>query len=133
MSKLFEETKIKGLVIPNRFARSATWEGMANADGSCSQQLSDYMVQLAHGGVGLIITGHAYVSAEGQAAPRQLGVYRDELSAGLADMASAVHEAEGKIVMQLAHAGWQAPGGLTGREALGPSVMTGKEGRSIVK
>jgi 2,4-dienoyl-CoA reductase-like NADH-dependent reductase (Old Yellow Enzyme family) len=128
MSKLFEETSIKGLTIPNRFIRSATWEGMANEDGSCTQKLTDYMVQLAHGGVGLIITGHTYVSAEGQAGPRQLGVYRDHFTAGLADMTSAVHKAGGKIVMQLAHAGCQAARELTGREALGPSVMTDKEG-----
>jgi 2,4-dienoyl-CoA reductase-like NADH-dependent reductase (Old Yellow Enzyme family) len=128
MSKLFEKTTIRGLVIPNRFVRSATWEGMANGDGSCTPELTDYMVQLARGGVGLIITGHTYVSAEGQAGPRQLAVYRDDFTAGLADMVSAVHKAGGKIVMQLAHAGCQAVRGLTGQEALGPSVMTDKEG-----
>ena len=128
MSKLFEKTKIKNLTIENRFVRSATWEGMANEDGSCTQGLTDYMVQLAHGGVGLIITGHTYVSVEGQAGPRQLGVYRDDFTAGLANMASAVHMAGGKIVMQLAHAGCQAARGLTGQEALGPSIMTDKEG-----
>ena len=83
MSKLFEKTIIKNLTIPNRFVRSATAEGMANDDGSCTQRLTDLMVQLAHGGVGLIITGHTYVSAEGQAGLRQLGVYHDDLIAGL--------------------------------------------------
>jgi 2,4-dienoyl-CoA reductase-like NADH-dependent reductase (Old Yellow Enzyme family) len=101
---------------------------MANEDGSCTQKLTDYMVQLAHGGVGLIITGHTYVSAEGKAGPWQLGVYDDDLIPGLAEMASAVHQAGGKIVMQLAHAGCQAARGLTGQEALGPSVMADKEG-----
>jgi 2,4-dienoyl-CoA reductase-like NADH-dependent reductase (Old Yellow Enzyme family) len=48
---------------------------MATEDGSCTRQLIDCMVHLANGGVGLIITGHAYVSAEGQAGSRQLGVY----------------------------------------------------------
>jgi 2,4-dienoyl-CoA reductase-like NADH-dependent reductase (Old Yellow Enzyme family) len=124
VSKLFEATTIKGLTLPNRFVRSATWEGMANEDGSCTPELIELMVQLAHGGIGLIITGHTYVSPEGQAGPRQMGVYRDGLAAGLTDMTAAVHEAGGRIVMQLAHAGGLADRELTRREALGPSVMT---------
>ncbi len=128
MSKLFEKTIIKGLSIPNRFVRSATSEGMADTDGSCTQKLMDLMAQLARGGVGLIITGHTYVSAEGQAVLQQLGVYRDELIAGLTKMTSAVHEPGGRIIMQLAHAGCHANRGLTGQEAWGPSVMTDKKG-----
>lgn len=31
----------------NRFVRSATWEGMAAEDGSCTRQLIDLMTQLA--------------------------------------------------------------------------------------
>ena len=95
MSKLFEETRIKGLTIPNRFIRSATWAGMATEDGSCTRQLTDCMVRLANGGVGLIITGHAYVRAEGQAGSRQLGVYRDELVPGLAEMTAGARNFEG--------------------------------------
>ncbi|MGC8494149.1 MAG: NADH:flavin oxidoreductase [Syntrophobacteraceae bacterium] len=128
MSKLFEKTNIKSLTIPNRFVRSATWEGMATDEGACPRKLIDLMVQLAQGGVGLIISGHTYVRAEGKAGPWQLGVYDDDLIPGLTEMASAVHEEGGKIVMQLAHAGCQAARGLTGQEALGPSVMTDKEG-----
>jgi 2,4-dienoyl-CoA reductase-like NADH-dependent reductase (Old Yellow Enzyme family) len=128
VSRLFEETTIKGLTIPNRFIRSATWTGMAAADGACTRQLTDCMVRLASGGVGLIITGHAYVSAEGQAGSRQLGVYRDDLVAGLAEMTAAVHAAGGKIVLQLAHAGCQANTKLSGQEALGPSVLNTESG-----
>jgi len=123
MSKLFEATSIKGLTIQNRFIRSATWEGMANEDGSCTQQLIDCMVRLANEGVGLIITGHAYVSTEGQAGRRQLGVYSDDLLVGLTGMTAAVHKAGGKIIIQLAHAGCHANRELSGQDALGPSVL----------
>jgi 2,4-dienoyl-CoA reductase-like NADH-dependent reductase (Old Yellow Enzyme family) len=123
VSKLFEETRIKGLTLPNRFIRSATWEGMAEEDGSCTRRLIDTMAQLAAGGVGLIITGHAYVSTEGQAGLRQLGVYSEDLVPGLTQMTAAVHAAGGKIVLQLAHAGCQAHEALTGQEAVGPSVL----------
>jgi 2,4-dienoyl-CoA reductase-like NADH-dependent reductase (Old Yellow Enzyme family) len=127
MSKLFETTTIKNMTLTNRFVRSATWEGMANHDGSCTPELINLMVQLAQGGVGLIITGHAYVRKDGQAGPWQLGAYSDQLIQGLTEMTEAVHKENGKIVMQLAHAGCQAPFELTGLEPLGPSVMENKE------
>ena len=39
MSKLFEPTIINGMILANRFVRSATYEGMENEDGSCPQKL----------------------------------------------------------------------------------------------
>ena len=105
MSKLFETTEINGMKLSNRFVRSATWEGMAGDDGAVTPKLTQTMVDLAQGGVGLIITGHAYVSPEGQAGPWQLGIYKDELVDGLKSMCEKVHSAGGKIVAQLAHAG----------------------------
>ena len=130
MPKLFETTTLKNMTLPNRFVRSATWEGRANDDGSCTHGLINMMTQLARGGVGLIITGHAYVRKDGQAGPWQLGVYSDQLIQGLTEMTEAVHKENGKIVMQLAHAGCQAPFGLTGLEPLGPSVIENQEGSS---
>ncbi|RJQ43712.1 MAG: NADH:flavin oxidoreductase [Nitrospiraceae bacterium] len=123
MTKLFEKTQIKSITIKSRFVRSATWEGMAGEDGSCTQKLTDLLVQLAKGGVGLIITGHAYVQKAGQAGPYQLGIDRDEHIPGLRNMTDAIHNAGGSIVVQLAHAGCQASVNLSGMEAVGPSVF----------
>ncbi len=125
MSKLFEPGKINGMVLANRFVRSATWEAMATNDGACTPQLTDLMADLAKGGVGLIITGHTYISKEGQAGPRQLGVYKDELIPGLTEMTRAVHDNGGKIAMQLAHAGFYANSKLTGQISLAPSLVKG--------
>ena len=125
MSKLFEPGEINGMKLANRFVRSATWEGMAADDGACTPKLTDLMVNLAKGGVGLIISSHAYVSPEGQAGPWQLGVYDDKLIPGLEAMATAVHESGGKIVMQLAHAGYFANAKLTGQTPRAPSNAEG--------
>jgi 2,4-dienoyl-CoA reductase-like NADH-dependent reductase (Old Yellow Enzyme family) len=89
--------------------------------------LTQTLVALAEGGVGLIITGHAYVSPEGQAGPWQLGVYKDELVDGLTSMCDAVHQVGGKVVVQLAHAGHFAAKAITGQA---PHVVSAFEGLS---
>lgn len=127
MSKLFERSVINGMELSNRFVRSATWEGMAAEDGSVTPKLTETLSALARGGVGLIITSHAYVLPEGQATPWQLGIYNDELIEELRTLTTAVHDAGAKIVMQVAHAGKFAPGPLIGRP---PMVVSDFEGLS---
>ena len=124
MPTVFDSIDVNGMLLPNRFVRSATWEGLATEDGRCTDKLIELMVQLADGGVGLIVTGHAYVDRRGQAGPWQLGIYDDALIADLTRMTRAVHERSGKIVAQLAHAGLFADTRLTGRPPLAPSVVT---------
>jgi 2,4-dienoyl-CoA reductase-like NADH-dependent reductase (Old Yellow Enzyme family) len=136
MTKLFETTIIKSLTLPNRFVRSATWEGLAGDDGSVTSRIIDVAVQLAKGGVGLIISGHAYVSREGQAGSWQLGAFSDKLVPGLTEMVKTVHDCGGKIVMQLAHAGSKAAFRLSGLDPIGPSIaeIEGKQvGREMTK
>lgn len=118
MRSLFESVMIKGMLLSNRFVRSATWEGLAGKGGEVTPMLTKMMIELARGGVGLIITSHAYVRSDGQATPWQLGIHKDELVSSLRELTDAVHEAGGKIVMQLAHAGHFAAENLTGQTPL---------------
>ncbi|RLB87924.1 MAG: NADH:flavin oxidoreductase, partial [Deltaproteobacteria bacterium] len=120
MSRLFEATRINGMEIKNRFVRSATYEAMAGLDGTAKDSLLNCMEQLAKGEVGLVITGHAHVTLEGQAGPRQMGIYSDEMIDGLKKVALAVQENGGVVAVQLAHAGMRG----IGKEAhapMGPS------------
>jgi 2,4-dienoyl-CoA reductase-like NADH-dependent reductase (Old Yellow Enzyme family) len=118
--KVFEEAKIGEMVLQNRFVRSATWEGMATDDGHCTKQLTDLMVRLAKGGVGLIISSHTYVSEEGKAGMKQLALYDDKFIPALKEMTAKVHEASGKIIMQINHAGGRADNSATGAPTMGP-------------
>ncbi|HOP40771.1 MAG TPA: NADH:flavin oxidoreductase [Geobacteraceae bacterium] len=122
MKSLFQSTNIKGMSLANRFIYSATWDGLADDKGFCTQRNIDMSVARVLGSVGMIITGMSYVNPEGKAAPWQLAVSGDEFIDGLAKMAGAIHDAGGKVVLQLAHAGCYAPSALTGHEALGPSA-----------
>lgn len=123
MSELFERTAINSMNLANRFVRSATWEGLAGVNGETTPALIDRQVELVLGGVGLIISGHTYVSDEGKAGSWQLGAYSDELIPGLKKMTEAVHREGGKIVMQLAHAGFRGAVHLTGKMPIGPSEL----------
>lgn len=122
MKELFESTNIKGMSLANRFIYSATWDGCADDNGFCTQRNINMLVERVNGGVGLIITGMAFVKPEGKAAPGQLAIYDDEFIDGLVKMAGAIHDVQGKVVLQLAHSGCYAPSALTGHEALGPSA-----------
>ncbi|HVO84422.1 MAG TPA: NADH:flavin oxidoreductase [Syntrophobacteria bacterium] len=122
MAELFERTSINGMSLANRFVRSATWEGLAEKDGSVTGRLTEMMVELARGEVGLIISGYTFVSPEGQSNPGQLAVYEDRFLPGLRDMVRGVHAAGGKIALQLVHGGCSANPELSGRERVGPSA-----------
>ena len=125
MSRLFEAAEINGMKLANRFVRSATWEGMAADDGSCTPKLISLMADLARGGVGLIISSHSYVQKVGQAGNGQIGIHEDRMIPGLETMAAAVHDQRGKIVCQLAHAGFFANAKLSGQTPIAPSNVEG--------
>ncbi|MFA6103540.1 MAG: NADH:flavin oxidoreductase [Victivallaceae bacterium] len=133
MATLFEENKLAGITLRNRFVRSATFEGMGSDSGLVKPALTGKMRELAEGGVGLIITGHTYFSIEGKASPGKVAVDRDECIKGLAKMAAAVHTSGGKIVLQLGHAGAMANIACTGQEPIGPSAIAGKEGNPLCR
>lgn len=122
MPELFETTTLNGMKLSNRFVRSATWTGLAEDDGTCSQRLIDLLVELARGGVGMIVTGHSYVMKNGQAGPRQLAIDRDDVIPALQQLTAAIHGSAGKIVMQLAHAGMYGTPALSGQMPLAVSA-----------
>ncbi|WP_428561564.1 MAG: NADH:flavin oxidoreductase [Solidesulfovibrio sp. DCME] len=119
--RAFSPIVINGMRLRNRFVRSATAEGLAAPDGSVTDRLEAAMKALAVGGVGLVISGHAYVEKRGQAGIGQMGVHKPEMEAGVARLARRVHAHGGRFVVQLAHAGCRADPALSGEPAVGPS------------
>lgn len=127
-SMFYDKMTINGMTVPNRLVRSATWEGLASAEGFVTPALEKAMLELVDGGVGLIITGHMFVAEQGRAGERQLAICSDEYINGLRSMVKNVHEKGGVIVAQLAHAGGHAAQGITGMPAVGPSPFVRKDG-----
>jgi 2,4-dienoyl-CoA reductase-like NADH-dependent reductase (Old Yellow Enzyme family) len=107
-SNLFSPTTIGSLELNNRLVRSATAESLATEPvGRATPALASLYRELARGGVGLIITGHAFVAAEGKAHPEMLSVHCDQMLPGLRTLADAVHAEGGRIAMQINHGGRQ--------------------------
>jgi 2,4-dienoyl-CoA reductase-like NADH-dependent reductase (Old Yellow Enzyme family) len=122
---LFSPLKIKGLTLPNRIVMPPMALGIAASEGEITPEMLEHYTLRArayHGsstydagqkfagantraGVGLIIVEHAYISEEGQAHPKQLGIYHDRLLPGLTKLAAKIRS-EGAIAgIQINHAG----------------------------
>ena len=119
---LFKPSRIGQMELANRFVRSATWEGLAGEDGEVTDSLIQVYRELSRGGVGLILTGYAYVSRSGKANPGMVGADGDELTRGLSLLARAAHEGGARIALQLAHGGSQSKFD-TGLDAEAPSAV----------
>jgi len=101
--------KLGNLQVKNRIVRSATYMGMATESGEVTDKLIDVYCKLAEFEIGLITTGFMYVSKNGKAMPRQVGVYDDSLISGLKNLVMKVKDTshDVKIFAQIAHVGRQ--------------------------
>ena len=104
-TKLFDPYRIGSLELKNRFVRSATRDAMADDSGAVTDDSVALYQGLGQGGVGLIVTGHAFVSPSGQAVPGQYGVHNDDMIPGLHRLVQAAHTGDAKIALQISHAG----------------------------
>jgi 2,4-dienoyl-CoA reductase-like NADH-dependent reductase (Old Yellow Enzyme family) len=123
MSTLFEQTEINGLILKNRLVRSATWEGMCDDDGRPTPQLDACYGDLAKGEVGLIISGYTFVRPDGKQLPKKMGIHTDDFASDMKRLTSTVHDAGGKICLQVVHAGGQTSSDTIGRQPLAPSAV----------
>jgi len=123
MNSLFEQTTINGMALQNRLVRSATWEGMCDTEGRPGEKIISLYRELAHGGVGLIITGYTFVSPEGKQLPGKMGIHTDDFAAAMSEMTRIVHNAGSKICIQLVHAGGQTDSANAGQQPIAPSSI----------
>lgn len=123
MSRLFEPFVVKGMEVKNRFVRSATAERMATEDGYCTDELINHYEDLARGGVGLIVAGHASVQENGRSSYRMTGLHRDDFVPGLKKLTEAVHRHGSRIVLQINHGGRQTPQHFIGQTPVAPSRL----------
>jgi len=118
--------EINGMKLRNRLVRSATHEGLASAKGLYTPELSAALEQLARGGIGLVISGHAFSSIEGRVRAGQAAADSDDCIGPWKSAIEKVHASGAKIVLQLAHAGGRGGDPAT---AAGPSPFVPAKNR----
>ena len=123
MDILFEPIRINSMVLKNRLVRTATAERMSPPDGGFTQGMVNLYTKLARGGVGLIITGHAYIHPLGKAERRMTGIHNDGLIPALKKLVNEVHKFDAKIVMQINHCGGRRDRDLGEETPIGPSTV----------
>ncbi len=124
--KLFEPIKVGTLSLKSRIIMSAMVTNFAAEDGSVTDRLIDYHVNIARGGCALNTTGSSYVSQEGKRILCGTGAHDDRLIPGYRRLTGAVHAAGGRISIQLSHGGRECSPKITGLQAIGATVAASR-------
>jgi 2,4-dienoyl-CoA reductase-like NADH-dependent reductase (Old Yellow Enzyme family) len=107
------------VTLRNRIIKSATYENMARR-GLVTDQLIDFHVRHAAGGVAMTTVAYCAVSREGRTDGNQVW-WRAEALPGLRELTGAVHAAGAAISAQIGHSGPVGNQRATGGPALAPS------------
>ncbi|XBS68006.1 alkene reductase [Acerihabitans sp. KWT182] len=103
MPNLYEPVKIGALELRNRIVMAPLTRMRAIKGRSPGPLTKEYYVQRAS--AGLILTEATSVSPQGVGYPNTPGIWSEEQVAAWRDVTDAVHQAGGKIIIQLWHVG----------------------------
>ena len=102
-SKLFTPYQLGPITLRNRIIRSAAFENMCR-NNKPTQELFDYHVSVARGGVGMTTVAYCAVDLSGVSFDGQLYVH-DEILPDLKKLTDAIHAEGAKASIQLGHCG----------------------------
>ena len=133
--KLFSPGKIGSVTIKNRLVMTPMGIGLANLDGSPSEDMIAYYEERAKGGAGLILPEITRVNdVHGVGLLRQLSVTKDRHIEPLSRLAEAVHKYGTKIFIQLHHPGRETPNALLGGQpAVSASAIPCKKTQAVTR
>jgi len=123
LDHLMSPIKIKSMELGNRVVMPPMGTQLGNNDATVGDALLAYVKRRAQGGAGLIITEVTAVHPSGMVSPKQLAAYDDHFIPGLKKLVDYVHQAGGKVAMQLHHAGRESYYLLQKGEAIAPSSI----------
>ncbi|WP_237690156.1 NADH:flavin oxidoreductase [Nocardioides panacisoli] len=121
MTDVFAAADLGPVRLRNRTVKAATFEGRT-PHGQVTDELIDYHLAPARGGVGLTTVAYLAVAPEGRT-HREVIVVGEDTRAGLARLADAVHQEGAAIAGQVGHAGPVANGRSNGVRAVAASRM----------
>jgi 2,4-dienoyl-CoA reductase-like NADH-dependent reductase (Old Yellow Enzyme family) len=115
----FAPATLGPVTLRNRTIKSATFEGAAPG-GLVSDQLIDYHLAVAEGGVGMTTVAYLATSPEGRTHADQIH-WRPEALPGLRRLTEAIHATGALAAAQIGHAGPVANSASNGLPSIGPS------------
>lgn len=122
-SKLFEPLRLpNGAVIPNRIAKAAMEENLADGDHAPGEALMTLYRRWARGGAGLIITGNVMVDRYALTGPAGVVLENDRYLSRFKSWAEACRSHGAQAWMQINHPGRQLLAAM-GQPARGPSAV----------
>jgi len=122
---LFSPFQLRSVVFPNRIGVSPMCE-YSSVDGFANDWHLVHLGARAQGGAGLVMTEASAVTPEGRISSADLGIWKDEHIAKLAQIAHFIHAQGARCGVQLAHAGRK--GSMTAPFG-GERLLTAEEGR----
>lgn len=122
MSLFTAYTLPNGTQLPNRLAKAAMEENLANQDQAPSEQLINLYGAWAKGGVGLMITGNVMVHHRAMTGPGGVVLENDSQAAQFERWAKAAKSGGAQVWMQINHPGRQTPANL-GQPTVAPSEV----------
>ncbi|KRD12094.1 1,2-oxophytodienoate reductase [Flavobacterium sp. Root901] len=126
-NKLFSEYQLGDLTLKNRIVMAPMTRGRAaNPELMATDLMAAYYKQRAS--AGLIITEGCWVSPDAIGYINVPGIYTDNQTKAWSQVVDAVHDAGGKIFLQISHVGSVShPDHLNGNLPLGPSAINPNE------
>ena len=131
MKKVFEEVNYRSLHMRNRLVRSATWEGIASADGSIFDEAYEIYDELSSGGVGAIITGFTSVSSDDHYFGGMMRLSDDALVPQYKKLTEIIHSHGVPVITQLALGTYYRPATDGSFRQTEPDRMTLDEVRHV--
>ncbi|MCU0574242.1 MAG: alkene reductase [Syntrophobacteraceae bacterium] len=123
---LFEPYPLKTMTLRNRMVMAPLTRGRAEADGTPNDLMARYYRQRTE--AGLIVSEATAISRGGVGWLGAPGIYTDAHVAGWRKVTEAVHEAGGRIFLQLWHMGRAShPDFLDGELPVAPSAVAADE------
>lgn len=124
---LFDPGDLGGMAVPNRLVVAPMTRISATPEGVPTPTMVDYYAGFARGGFGLVITEGTYTDrAFSQGYAGQPGLIDSEQARAWRAVTDAVHDAGGRIFVQLMHAGALSQANRFRDETVGPSAITSK-------
>ncbi len=120
---LFSPFRIGNLELKNRIVMPPMATNFADEDGAVNDRHIAYYVKRAKGGVGYITFEHTGVLKQGRAFPNMALIDSDQHIPPFKELVEAIHKENGKIVIQINHAGRQTSASITGSPIVAPSAI----------